>query len=51
MALCIQPDRQKVREWLRQELALHRPPPQPEEVRRQLGWKLGAIDGRSRRGP
>lgn len=32
------PDREQVRQWLRHEIALHRPPPDPREIRRQLGW-------------
>ena len=32
------PDREQVRQWLRHEIALHRPPPDPHEIRRQLGW-------------
>ena len=32
------PDRERVRQWLRQEIAQHRPPPDPREIRRQLGW-------------
>jgi hypothetical protein len=34
------PCREQVREWLRQEVAQHRPPPDPWEIRRQLGWDL-----------
>jgi len=33
------PDREQVRQWLRHEIALHRPPPDPYEIRRQLGWQ------------
>ncbi|MFL6719154.1 MAG: hypothetical protein ACJ8G3_22645 [Burkholderiaceae bacterium] len=32
------PDREQVRQWLRHEIALRRPPPDPREIRRQLGW-------------
>jgi hypothetical protein len=34
------PSREQVREWLRQEIAEHRPPPDPTEIRNQLGWTL-----------
>lgn len=34
------PTRGQVREWLRQELDQRRPPPDPLEIRRQLGWSL-----------
>jgi hypothetical protein len=32
------PDREQIRQWLRHEIAQHRPPPDPCEIRRQLGW-------------
>lgn len=32
------PSREQIREWLRQEIGQHRPPPDPVEIRRQLGW-------------
>jgi hypothetical protein len=34
------PTREQVREWLRQEIDERRPPPNPLEIRRQLGWSL-----------
>jgi hypothetical protein len=34
------PTREQVREWLRQEVNQRRPPPDPLEIRRQLGWSL-----------
>lgn len=35
-----QPSKEQVRAWMaRRELAL-RPPPAPEDVRRELGWRL-----------
>lgn len=34
------PDREQVREWLRQELDQRRPPPDSLEIRRRLGWSL-----------
>jgi hypothetical protein len=34
------PTREQVREWLRQEIDERRPPPNPLEIRRQLGWCL-----------
>lgn len=36
------PDKQQVRIWLKREIAAHRPPPGPEEIRRCLG--IGLID-------
>jgi len=47
------PDREQVRQWLRHEIALHRPPPEPREIRRQLGWHQAGMEqddaGRARR--
>ena len=34
------PDREQGREWLRQEIDQHRLPPNPIEIRTQLGWTL-----------
>jgi hypothetical protein len=34
------PSKEQVREWLREETIQHRPPPDPNEIRRQLGWFL-----------
>ena len=36
----MQPTKEVVRVWLRREVALHRPPPDPEQIRRELGWWL-----------
>ncbi|MES2129741.1 MAG: hypothetical protein V4463_20910 [Pseudomonadota bacterium] len=35
-----QPSKESVREWLRAEIAQRRPPPDPGQVRRELGWEL-----------
>lgn len=40
MTAVTHPDKQVVRDWLKREVAAKRPPMSPEEVRRQLGWKL-----------
>lgn len=34
------PTKEEVREWLKQEMAQHRPPPELTEIRRKLGWHL-----------
>lgn len=34
------PTREQVREWLRKEIDQRRPPPDPWEIRHQLGWSL-----------
>ena len=33
-------DKELVRQWLKAELARRRPPPAPEQIRRELGWHL-----------
>lgn len=35
-----QPSKESVRNWLRTELAQRRPPPNPDQIRRELGWEL-----------
>lgn len=35
-----QPSKESVRQWLRHELALRRPPPDPQQIRRELGWDV-----------
>lgn len=35
-----QTDKELVRQWLKAELAHRRPPPGPEQIRRELGWHL-----------
>jgi hypothetical protein len=35
-----QPDKESVREWLRQRQMKSTPPPDIEQIRRELGWKL-----------
>lgn len=34
------PSKYLVRQWLKGEVSKHRPPPHPEEIRRELGWSL-----------
>jgi hypothetical protein len=38
--MCIygQPSKENVRRWLHDEVRRHRPPPGPEQIRRELGW-------------
>jgi hypothetical protein len=40
LTLTTHPDKQAVRDWLKQQIAEHKPPESPEEVRRSLGWFL-----------
>ncbi len=35
-----QPTKESVREWLRAEVRRRRPPPDPSQIRRELGWEL-----------
>lgn len=34
------PTKQQVRDWLANEVAQHRPPPDPKQIRKELGWEL-----------
>jgi hypothetical protein len=34
------PTKEQIREWLREEAMQHRPPPDPNEIRRRLDWFL-----------
>jgi hypothetical protein len=36
-----QPTKEQVRAYMASRGRAHRPPPAPEDIRRQLGWKLG----------
>ena len=35
-----QPAKELVRKWLKAELEQRRPPPDPEQIRRELGWDM-----------
>jgi glycosyltransferase A (GT-A) superfamily protein (DUF2064 family) len=35
-----QPSKQAVREWLQARLAVRSPPPDPQQIRRELGWEM-----------
>lgn len=34
------PNKEMVRAWLKNEVAMHRPPPDIKQIRRELGWEL-----------
>jgi hypothetical protein len=34
------PSKESVRAWLKHEMSQHRPPPDPKQIRRELGWGL-----------
>ena len=40
MNKCNQPDKEIVRKWIREGIERHRPPPDPKQIRRELGWEL-----------
>lgn len=44
-----QPTKEQVREWMNQRQAEKTPPPEPREVRRQLGWDLVQAEKKYRR--
>ena len=35
-----QPSKEMIRQWLKEQIGQHRPPPDPEQIRRELGWEL-----------
>ena len=37
------PTKESVREWLRAEVERRRPPPDPSQIRRELGWELARV--------
>lgn len=42
------PSKEIVREWLKHEVSQHRPPPDPQQIRRELGWGLIEEEHRQR---
>ncbi|HEX7648146.1 MAG TPA: hypothetical protein VF450_12120 [Noviherbaspirillum sp.] len=40
MNKCKQPDKEAVRKWIKDGVEQHRPPPDPKQIRRELGWGL-----------
>jgi hypothetical protein len=35
-----QPSKESVRQWLHARIEQRRPPPDPQQIRRELGWEL-----------
>lgn len=35
-----QPTKERVRAWLDDQVTQHKPPPDPKQIRRELGWDL-----------
>jgi len=44
MANFTQPPKQVVRAYLERRSREHKPPPSPDEIRRQLGWGMAPSD-------
>ncbi|MBC7684283.1 MAG: hypothetical protein H7176_03525 [Bdellovibrionales bacterium] len=44
MATFTQPPKDVVRAYLERRSREHKPPPSPEEIRRQLGWGMAPSD-------
>lgn len=40
MTTTTKPDKRKVREYMESRTHEEEPPPSPEEIRRELGWRL-----------
>jgi hypothetical protein len=40
MTQTIKPSNQQVRSWMQQRQAERKPPPSPDEIRRELGWQM-----------
>lgn len=40
MAQTTKPEKQVVREWMQHRQVERKPPPTPEQIRRELGWVL-----------
>ena len=39
-----QPSKEDVRQWLQNKLAERRPPPDPAQIRRELGWDMVKVE-------
>lgn len=42
------PGKEEIREWLRREISRRRPPPDIDEIRRNLGWDIPAQEREKR---
>lgn len=40
----LHPTKEQVRAYMAQRERAHRPPPTPEEIRRQLGWRIAPAE-------
>ncbi|MFS2003477.1 hypothetical protein ACEN9F_07575 [Duganella sp. CT11-25] len=41
-----QPTKEAVRQWLQTQLEERRPPPDPKQIRRELGWEMLKMERR-----
>jgi hypothetical protein len=41
-----QPTKEAVRQWLQTQLEGRRPPPDPKQIRRELGWEMLKMERR-----
>lgn len=41
-----QPSKESIRQWLQQQIDERRPPPDPKQIRRELGWELVRMERR-----
>jgi len=39
-----QPSKESVRQWLQTRIVERRPPPDPQQIRRELGWELVRLE-------
>ncbi|MBY0242161.1 MAG: hypothetical protein K2X55_22905 [Burkholderiaceae bacterium] len=44
-----QPSKEAVRQWMQKKLAERRAPPDPQQIRRELGWDLVKVDPEAKR--
>lgn len=44
-----QPSKESVRQWLQTQIAERRPPPDAEQIRRELGWDMLKLERKETR--
>jgi hypothetical protein len=44
-----QPSKEQIRQWQQERIKAHKPPPDPAQVRRELGWSLLEAERNQRR--
>ncbi|OEZ55849.1 hypothetical protein [Duganella sp. HH105] len=43
-----QPSKESVRQWLQTQIAERRPPPDAQQIRRELGWEMLKLEHKDR---